>query len=283
MNMNMKSINNFCLSDKNTLSFNESSKYSKGDSCYYHLNKKRSKYAMYSKEVKRQCIEKAKLIDVKEVAAKYSVPLKSLKRWIEIGPDRKKGGGRKVKEPMMEQKLSSWYRSLTEMGFSISPRMIKIKALEYSSNNDFNASKGWLAKFSKKFNLEFYCNKKKRNLDIVDWEIKSEGVKLEENFEKKEEKSIFKVIKANIKSIHRVFKDDFEEFIDVKKENEEDEWGKSSKNKEKLDFIKDESILNTLFLYNNDEDENNNLTMKEVFIEDNFKGKYDLIYKFNNK
>lgn len=90
------------------------------------------------------------------------MPLKSLKRWIEIGPDRKKGGGRKVRDPEMERELFMWYLNCKQIGFYISPRMIKIKALSFTKNKDFNASKGWLAKFQSKYKLDLYTNKKKR-------------------------------------------------------------------------------------------------------------------------
>lgn len=143
-------------------------------------NKKRNKYAMYSFEVKRQCIDMVKRHDIKEVAAKYAVPLKSLKRWIQIGPERKKGGGRKVRDPSMEYKLFTWYKNLKTLGFFVNPRMIKTKALELTTMNDFNASKGWLAKFSKKFELDLYCNFKKRI--HFKMQAKSQDDKEESNF-----------------------------------------------------------------------------------------------------
>lgn len=91
------------------------------------------------------------------------MPLKSLKRWIAIGPERKKGGGRKVRDPEMEVKLYKWYKSMKDKEYSISPKMIKHKALKLTSNRDFNASKGWLAKFQNKYNLDLYTNKKKKD------------------------------------------------------------------------------------------------------------------------
>jgi len=33
------------------------------------------------------------------------VPRKNIKRWIKLGPERKKGGGRKVQDEKMEVKL----------------------------------------------------------------------------------------------------------------------------------------------------------------------------------
>lgn len=62
----------------------------------------------------------------------------------------------------MERELFMWYLNCKQIGFYISPRMIKIKALSFTKNKDFNASKGWLAKFQSKYKLDLYTNKKKR-------------------------------------------------------------------------------------------------------------------------
>ena len=74
------------------------------------LNIKRKKYSMFSSEVKKKCIEavinksynkflkkikkklkQSKCNDLKAVSKMFAVPLKSLKRWIKVGPERKKG------------------------------------------------------------------------------------------------------------------------------------------------------------------------------------------------
>jgi hypothetical protein len=51
----------------------------------------------------------AQKVGVKQAAEKYDVPLKSLKRWLKVGYERKKGGGRKTKDPQMEIELYRWY------------------------------------------------------------------------------------------------------------------------------------------------------------------------------
>lgn len=103
------------------------------------------------------------------------VPLKSLRRWIQIGHERKKGGGRKVRDPKMEVKLYYWYNCCKKKNFIVTPRMIKIKALSFTKLKDFNASKGWLAKFQNKYRLELYNikkNKKKyKNCDMFEDKI----------------------------------------------------------------------------------------------------------------
>ena len=108
---------------------------------------------MFSTEVKRKCIEASKIYEIKEVSKMFSVPLKSLKRWIEVGPERKKGGGRKIKEPEMEKKLIEWYNEKKIQNVPITSKMIKEKALFFTNRKDFIASKGWFEKFKKKYNL----------------------------------------------------------------------------------------------------------------------------------
>ena len=65
------------------------------------------------------------------------------------------GGGRKTQDPQMEVKLIEWYHDYHNVkNFPITAKLIKKKALEFSLCQDFSASKGWLEKFKKKFNLE---------------------------------------------------------------------------------------------------------------------------------
>ena len=47
----------------------------------------------------------AKERGAKTSANHFGVPLKSLKRWMKVGWQRKKGGGRKTKDPEMEKRL----------------------------------------------------------------------------------------------------------------------------------------------------------------------------------
>ena len=116
---------------------------------------------MFSTIVKKKCIEASKIYEIKEVSKMFSVPIKSLKRWIEVGPERKKGGGRKIKEPEMEKKLIEWYNEKKIQNVPITSKMIKEKALLFTNRKDFIASKGWFEKFKKKYNL--VLNKKLNN------------------------------------------------------------------------------------------------------------------------
>jgi hypothetical protein len=113
------------------------------------------KYKMYSKAEKKFCLD---LInnqgkDLKDVSEMCEVPLKSLKRWLDVGYDRKKGCGRKVKDPYLEKKLLDWYNQRASSGKLPSPREMSKTALKITTNSDFLASKGWLEKFRKKHNL----------------------------------------------------------------------------------------------------------------------------------
>jgi hypothetical protein len=116
--------------------------------------KKRNKYRMLPADVKRKAVYMAMNSSPKKAAEHYSVPLKSLKRWMKVGCERKKGGGRKTKDPLMEKNLYSWYIEMKSRGEDVTARMIKEKAIELTNWNDFIASKGWLDKFKVRYNLE---------------------------------------------------------------------------------------------------------------------------------
>jgi hypothetical protein len=46
---------------------------------------------MHQADFKKELVQKAKGKDLKLLAREYNVSLKSLKRWIQVGPERKKG------------------------------------------------------------------------------------------------------------------------------------------------------------------------------------------------
>lgn len=117
--------------------------------------RKKKKYNMISPETKRKYVEMAKETDAKEVSRNFGIPLKSLKRWLLLGHERKKGGGRKLKDPEMEKKLYEWYKEYHDRNQKIvTAKLIKQKALELTKCKDFIASKGWLEKFRKQHNLD---------------------------------------------------------------------------------------------------------------------------------
>lgn len=74
--------------------------------------------------------------------------MKNLKRWIQNGPRRKKGG-RKTHDPQMEAKLREWVDNFRAIYKELpSRRHIKETAIKFSQfPGKFKASKGWYEKF----------------------------------------------------------------------------------------------------------------------------------------
>ena len=91
------------------------------------------------------------------------VPRKSLRRWSHVGCLRKKGCGRKTKNPKMEEQLVQWYNEVKKRNVNVTAKMIREKAVEISNDKDFLASKGWLEKFKKKNGIQIVNNKRRRN------------------------------------------------------------------------------------------------------------------------
>lgn len=135
----------------------DSNEYSTGSlskSSSNRLGKMRSKYRMLDAETKRKAIEMARTQSLKLASATYNAPVKSLKRWIKVGHLRKKGGGRKTKDPSMEKDLYQWYLDMKDKGVQLTARAVKNKAIELTKCGDFIASKGWLDKFKVRYNLD---------------------------------------------------------------------------------------------------------------------------------
>eukprot|EP00347_Sterkiella_histriomuscorum_P021967 403332147 len=117
-------------------------------------NRKRSKYKMLEPNLKQRAVQMALEKNPKYASQHCMVPLKSLKRWMKVGWQRKKGGGRKTKDPEMEKRLYNWYKQMKSQNTPITARMIKDKAITLTSCKDFIASKGWLDKFKIRYQLE---------------------------------------------------------------------------------------------------------------------------------
>ena len=91
----------------------------------------------------------------RDVSRLLKVSIKNIKRWIESGAIRKKGGGRKTKDPEMEQELHNWINETCSKGVKLSKLQIKKKAIEISRHKQvFKASKGWLEKFLTRYGLK---------------------------------------------------------------------------------------------------------------------------------
>ena len=121
--------------------------------------KKRGSYRKFPIQKRRQAINLAlRLKDTKKASEILNVPFKNLKRWILVGPNRKKGG-RKTKDPEMERKLTKWMIDFkSQYGDLPNCNMVKQEALKLSIFKDsFKASKGWYEKF---MNRQFRCKEK---------------------------------------------------------------------------------------------------------------------------
>ena len=132
-------------------------------------DKYRKHYFMFSSEAKQFCLD---LINKKKFPLDITmkmckVPRKSLRRWSHVGCMRKKGCGRKTKNPKMEEKLVEWYNEVIKKNKCVTAKMIREKAVQISNDKDFLASKGWLEKFKKKNNIQIINNKNyKKYIDV---------------------------------------------------------------------------------------------------------------------
>ena len=137
-------------------------------------DKYRKHYFMFSSEAKQFCLD---LINKKKYPLDITmkmckVPRKSLRRWSHVGCNRKKGCGRKTRNPEMENKLVEWYKEVINQNINVSAKMIRDKAVEISEDKDFLASKGWLEKFKKKFNIRIVTHKNKNFKKIITFKEK---------------------------------------------------------------------------------------------------------------
>ena len=119
-------------------------------------SKRAKKYNILSEEVKRKLLLDTKCMKTIDVARKYGISTRNINRWKKIGIKRKKGSGRKFKDPLLEKKLLIWYN--TQDKNNITSRQFKSKALELSNNNSFRASSGWLTTIKKKYRIKFRHN-----------------------------------------------------------------------------------------------------------------------------
>ena len=97
----------------------------------------------------------------------YGINPKTLHRWVTKGLKKNQGkiiivnyfllgGGRTIRDPSMEKKLLEWYKDYhDEQGNTVTTRLFKQKAKEFSNDpTTFRASKGWLQKFRRRYNIK---------------------------------------------------------------------------------------------------------------------------------
>ena len=111
----------------------------------------RGNYKICTSNTKLEAVHLAMHHPPKKVAEIMNIPEKNIKRWLVLGVERKKGAGRKMTDPSMEDNLLEWIRNFHKT-FSKLPdqSMLKKQAFQFSSNSCFKASKGWCDKFIKR-------------------------------------------------------------------------------------------------------------------------------------
>jgi len=112
---------------------------------------KRGPYNMISFEKRQKAVELADDIGLLKAAEQLNIPDKRIRKWMIDGPERKKGAGRRMLDPWMEDKLIDWLDGFVKHSNYFPPRsIIKSQARIISRVKSFKASKGWCDKFFKR-------------------------------------------------------------------------------------------------------------------------------------
>ena len=127
------------------------SKNSNDKNYIFKISKRKSKYNILSKEQKKKILKDLKFYSTKYVSSKYNVSIRNLVRWKKLGIERKKGSGRKYKDPYLENKMLKYYYENDK----ITTKQFREKAKELCSDSSFKASTGWLMRIKRKYNLVF--------------------------------------------------------------------------------------------------------------------------------
>lgn len=126
--------------------------------------KRRGSYKICTLDRKMEAIRIARIKTIKEASEMLEIPEKNIKRWIQNGPERKKGAGRKTMDPDMERSLLNWVaKQFRRTGVFPDSKEIKIQARIYSNQDNFKASKGWCDKFLRRNQRWFDLLKKEQS------------------------------------------------------------------------------------------------------------------------
>jgi len=124
-------------------------------------SKKRGKYRTYTDEEKAQILQLASKHGIDKTLELFSegehkLTKRKLRSWLE-SQDKVKGvKGRKSNEPNRDGYLYEWYLAFqNEHNRPPTRKEATKRALEITDDPKFQASKGWLDKFSRKFKVEF--------------------------------------------------------------------------------------------------------------------------------
>ena len=119
----------------------------------FNIKTRGLRYNILTEEMKKQLLSDAMNMRTVEVAKKYGISTRNVNRWKKKGIERKKGSGRKFKDPRLERKILEWYKMQDKE--TLTSRQFKEKAIELSDNKTFRASSGWLTNMKRKYNLTF--------------------------------------------------------------------------------------------------------------------------------
>jgi hypothetical protein len=125
----------------------------KSKKAYRYGSKRPKRYNILDEEIKKKLLQDAETMKTIDVAKKYGISTRNINRWKKIGIKRKKGSGRKLRDPTLEKKLLIWFNTQDKM--KITSKLFKEKALELSNNINFRASSGWLTNMKKKYHIKF--------------------------------------------------------------------------------------------------------------------------------
>ncbi|PIC36539.1 hypothetical protein B9Z55_015487 [Caenorhabditis nigoni] len=132
----------------------------------------------YTLEFKTQVVEFAEKTNNCQASTLFGVPRQCIQNWRRVKEDflnakepfgkpkkqmkRLKGGGRKLKNAEMDQKMEKWLKEKEEMGEKITGTMIKEYAISISDDSEFRASNGWLQRFLVRHKLNLGSSKKEK-------------------------------------------------------------------------------------------------------------------------
>jgi len=116
-------------------------------------HKSKISYKIVTKNQKKTILTDLQILTTKEVANKYHVSVRNITRWKKSGIDRKKGSGRKFKDPDLEKEIMEWYYKQDPK--YITSKIFREKAMQLSKDKSFKASTGWLVRLKSKFNINF--------------------------------------------------------------------------------------------------------------------------------
>mmetsp|Transcript_25335 Transcript_25335/g.22367 ORF Transcript_25335/g.22367 Transcript_25335/m.22367 type:complete len:183 (+) Transcript_25335:382-930(+) len=124
-------------------------------------NRKRGKYKTYNDDQKKQIIEYMMIHGIEATLTEFGkgdsrITRKKLRSWLESSNKIKAVKGRKTSDAVRDTLLVEWCMQFQkDNGRPPTRREATKKALQLSKDTEFKASKGWLDKFSRKFEIEF--------------------------------------------------------------------------------------------------------------------------------